>query len=284
MNKFRQEDGVVFETSAVVLSVDGDNVRISFDGLELETHFQSLVMLKQSVHVNDRVIYNDEHARVRERLENDVYLLHIIGQTGSDAYRIAKRDDIRHFNKDDRLFANESLIPAAAIPSIPMERMAHEEFEEDTGPAAESAPVDETEDVPAVEEPLELVQEAPAIEEAPAAEVEEGGEVEAPAALQDTVTETAGEVAEAVSEAPIAEAIPETPVADAAEKPVAPAIQRPDVAAMATSFGSLVDKGRNRTRRPDLESLGVTDTVLPVKTGDMVLDDDLTLQPETGKS
>lgn len=272
MNKFRQEDGVVFETNAVVLSVDGDNVRISFDGLELETHFQSLVMLKPSVHVNDRVIYNDEHARVRERLENDVYLLHIIGQTGSDAYRIAKRDDIRHFNKDDRLFANESLIPAAAIPSIPMERIAHEEFEEDTGPAAEPAPVAEAEEIPAAEEPLELVQEAPSIEEAPAAEVEEASEAEAPAALQDAVEETAEEVSEA---------IPEAPVADAAEKP---AVQRPDVAAMATSFGSLVDKGRNRTRRADLESLGVTDTVLPVKTGDMVLDDDLTLQPESDKS
>lgn len=277
MNKFRQEDGVVFETSAVVLAVSGDMVRIAFDGLELETHFQSLVMLKPSVHVGDRVIYNEEHARVRERLENDVYLLHVIGKTGSDAYRVANRDEIKHFNKDDRLFAGDSLIPAVAVPSVASpsvpeedktkaEIPGREEIAEAGVPVVEAPAVATNVVEAAVEEaPLELVQEAPAAEE-----------VEASAAGEESVDMEQAPAADAGQEAEAEEAATSEP--KAAE--TTPAIQRPDVAAMATSFGSLVDKGRSRAKRTDLEKLGVTDTVAPVKSGDMVLDDDLNLQPD----
>lgn len=271
MNKFRQEDGVVFETSAVVLSVDGDMVRIAFDGLELETHFQSLVMLKPSVHVGDRVVHNEEHARVRERLENDVYLLHVIGKKGSEAYRIANRDEIKLYNKDDRLFVHDSLMPAAVVP--PVRSMDNAEAEV---PAAKEALVEES---PASEsgvpeavddgELLELVMEAPAVEEADASTAES----------KTDVLESA-EAGGAAAQESIAEEAVADEEAGAAESPAAPVTQRPDVATMAMSFGSLVDKGRSRAKRTDLEKLGVTDTVQPVKSGDMVLDDDLNLRPD----
>lgn len=237
MSDYRNGDQVLFETAAVVLDAGPNGVTIRFGDTELRADPEMLTMVKRSIHVRDNVRHNDDSAIVTQTLEEGVFLIRVMGETGPAAYRVASAEDLKHDNTSKPSASVAVPAPAAPAPAAPAPAAPVQISAPAPAPAPEAAPI------PVIQQPV-----AAASADAPSEPVSEPLEASAaPSQSAPTDIDTGASVND--------ELLLTDPIIDGedAEEEAGNTSHPKGVAGMATSLTSMI------TRRRNLEQLGTTE-------------------------